>query len=199
MSAQFTATNLMGCNQINHVFQCQSQIVLNKKLPQSCLGALYNQYFMTVITLCPKKIINAKEVIYRLQDKVNLVPTPAGSINCPTKSYEKWMQSSISEFQLEAGCKAELIHYWANYAISLDTGLQHIILPRESEISLPNVQPQELEDLLNTMNKNGLYLPTVSYIIEAHGETSFISTIKEDPKTPKLKKQISPNLLRYTA
>ena len=188
MSAQFPATNLMGCNQINHIYLCENQGVLNKKLSQSCLGALYNQDFVTARTLCPMKIIYAEEVIYRLQDNVHLVYTPVGQtipINCPDKSYEKWIQKGVSEFQLEAGCKAELIHHWvfADYAISLDTGLQHIILPRESEMGLPNVKPEELEQLLIKMNKNGLYRPTVNDIIEAYGEQSVISNIKSDIAT----------------
>jgi hypothetical protein len=37
--------------------------------------------------------------------------------------------------------------------MSLDTGLQHIVL---SEMSLPNVKPKELEALLNSMNNNAI-------------------------------------------
>jgi hypothetical protein len=97
----------------------------------------------------------------------------------PTKSYKKWIQKGVSELQLEAACKADLIHHYvfADYAISLDTRLQHIILPREAEMDLLNVQPQKLETI---WPKNGLYRTTVNDTIEAQGETLVISNIKED-------------------
>ena len=64
MSAQFPATNLLCCNQVSHVYLCNKTGILNKKLDQSCLGALYNQQFDITRTICSMKIINAKELIY---------------------------------------------------------------------------------------------------------------------------------------
>jgi hypothetical protein len=164
LSAQFPATNLLGCHQVNHIFLCQSQGVLNRRLAQSCLGALYNQDFKAARTLCPMKIIHAEEVIYRLKDNDHLVYSPVVQtipITCATKSYEKWIQRGVTEFKLEAGCRADLLH--------------HIVY----------VKPEELEKLLNHMNENGLYRPTVNDILEAHGETTIIANIKEDIKSIK--------------
>jgi hypothetical protein len=190
LSAQFPATNLLGCHQVNHIFLCQSQGVLNRRLAQSCLGALYNQDFKAARTLCPMKIIHAEEVIYRLKDNDHLVYSPVVQtipITCATKSYEKWIQRGVTEFKLEAGCRADLLHHivYADYAISLDTGLQHIKMSRDPDMGLLNVKPEELEKLLNHMNENGLYRPTVNDILEAHGETTIIANIKEDIKSIK--------------
>jgi hypothetical protein len=92
MSSQFPATNLLCCNQVNHIYLCNKTGILDKKLDQSCLGALYNQQFDIARTLCPMKIINPEEIIYRLNNNYHLVYTPVGqtiSINCPGKSSEK--------------------------------------------------------------------------------------------------------------
>ncbi len=88
MTAQFPATNLLGCNQISHVYLCNKTGILDKKLDQSCLGALYNQQFNIARTLCPIKIINAEEIIYRTINNRHPVYTPVGQdipINCQVK------------------------------------------------------------------------------------------------------------------
>jgi len=73
MSCQFPATNLLGCNQVSHIYLCNKTGILDKKLDQSCLLALYNQQFNIARTLCPMKIINAKEIIYQLNNYCHLV------------------------------------------------------------------------------------------------------------------------------
>jgi hypothetical protein len=92
MSYQFPATNLLGCKQVSHVYLCDKTGILDKKLGQSCLRALYNQQFDIARTLRPMKIINAEEIIYQLNNSRHLVYTPVGQtipINCPSKSSEK--------------------------------------------------------------------------------------------------------------
>ncbi len=101
MSAQFPATNFLGCNQVSHVYLCGKTGILDKKLDQSCLGALFNQQFDIARTLCPMKIINAEEIIYQLNNNRHLVYTPIGQtipINCPGKSSEKFLQRGVTEF-----------------------------------------------------------------------------------------------------
>jgi hypothetical protein len=44
MSAQFPAPNLLGCNQVSHVYLWDKTGILDKKLDQSCLGALKSQF-----------------------------------------------------------------------------------------------------------------------------------------------------------
>jgi hypothetical protein len=46
------------------MYLCNKTGILDKRLDQSCLGALYNQQFDIPQTLCPMKIINAEEIIY---------------------------------------------------------------------------------------------------------------------------------------
>jgi predicted PurR-regulated permease PerM len=58
-------------------------------------------------------------------------------------------------------------------------------MSRDPDMGLLNVKPEELEKLLNHMNENGLYRPTVNDILEAHGETTIIANIKEDIKSIK--------------
>jgi hypothetical protein len=76
-------------------FTSATKLELDKKLDQSCLGALYNQQFNIARILCPMKIINAKQIIYQLNNNRHLVYTPVGQtipINCAGKSSEKFIQ-----------------------------------------------------------------------------------------------------------
>jgi hypothetical protein len=70
----FLPPNLLGCNQVSHVYLCDKTGIL--KLDQSCLGTLYNQQFGIARVLCPMKIINPEEIIYRLNNNRHLVYTP---------------------------------------------------------------------------------------------------------------------------
>ncbi len=109
MSYQFPATNLLGCNQVSHMYLC------DKKLDPSCFGAMYNQQFNSARTLCPMKIIHVEEIIYQLNNNCHLVYTPVGQnipINCPGKSSEKFLPRGVSKFQLDPGWKTSLQHYY---------------------------------------------------------------------------------------
>ena len=181
MSSQFPATNLLGCNQVSHVYLCDKTGILDKKLDQSCLGALYNQQFDIARKLCPMKIINAEEIIYRLNNNRHLVYTPVGQtipINCPGKSSEKFLQRGVSEFQLDPGCKTSLQHHYvfADESIAMDSGLEHITLPRESQMGIPHITAVDLEHHLHNMKTNGQYRPTVNDIVEAQQQNEELAS-----------------------
>jgi hypothetical protein len=181
MSLQFPATNLLGCNQVRHVYLCDKTGILDKRLDQSCLGTLYNQQFDIASTLCPMKIINAKEIIYQLDNNKHLVYSPIGQtilINCPGKSSEKFLQRGVSEFKLEPGCKTSLLHHYvfANKSIAMDSGLEHITLPRETQMVIPRLTSHNLESHLQIMKTHGQYRPTVNDLIEAQQQSEDLST-----------------------
>ncbi len=117
------------------MYLCDKTGILNKRLDQSCLGPLYNQQFDIPQTLCHMKTINAKDIIYQLDNNKHLVFTPIRQtipINCPGKSSEQFLQRGVSKFKLEAGCKTSLLHHYVitNESIATDFGLEHITLPR---------------------------------------------------------------------
>jgi hypothetical protein len=181
MSAQFPATNLLGCNQVSRVYLCNKTGILDKKLDQSCLGALYNQQFNIARTLCPMKIINAEEIIYRLNNNRHLVNTPVGQtipINCPGKSSEKFLQRGVFDFQLDPICKTSLQHHYvfANESITMDSGLKRITLPRESQMGIQHITAVDLEQHLKNMKNNGQYRPTVNNIGEAQQQSEELAS-----------------------
>ena len=73
LSVEIPSTNLLGCHQINRVYLCEKQGVLNIRMNQSCMGSLYIQDYKQAQKLCPMKIIQPTEVIHRLQDSMYLV------------------------------------------------------------------------------------------------------------------------------
>ena len=144
MSYQFPATNLLGCNQVSHMYLC------DKKLDPSCFGAMYNQQFNSARTLCPMKIIHVEEIIYQLNNNCHLVYTPVGQnipINCPGKSSEKFLQRGVSKFQLDPGWKTSLQHYYVfvRQSIAIDSGLEHITLPCKSQMGIPHITAFDLK------------------------------------------------------
>ena len=184
LSAQFPAANLLGCLQTNRVYMCENQGVLNKKLSQSCLGALYNQDSETAKTLCPMKIIHAEEVVYKLKDNIHLLYTPLKitiPITCPDKSYEKWVSPGVTEFQLDPGCKAETLHHMilTDSTVMINSGLTHIVLEKDSNMGLPDMSKEQLESELNILKQKGLYNPTLNDFIDTHNEIDVIGNISK--------------------
>ncbi len=160
MSSQFPATNLLGCNQVSHMYLCNKTGILDKRLDQSCLGALYNQQFDIPQTLCPMKIINAEEIIYWLDNNHHLVYIPIGQtipINCPGKSSEKFLQRGVFELKLEPGYKTSLLHHYvfADKSIAMDSRLEHITLSRESQMGIRHLSSTGLEVHLQAMKMHG--------------------------------------------
>jgi hypothetical protein len=132
LSLQFPAADLLGCGQVNHVYLCDKVAALNKHLTSSCLGALYKQQFDMAKTICPMKIIQSVEILYRLNDDWQLVYSPRGqtqNIKCPSRQAHKateFIPKGISKFRLPAGCRTELEDHfvYTKSSISSDSGYQ---------------------------------------------------------------------------
>jgi hypothetical protein len=176
LSLQFTAADLLGCGQANHVYLCDKVAALNKHLTSSCLGAIYKQQFDMVKTICPMKIIQSGEILYRLNDDWQLVYSPHRqtlNIKCPSRQAHKpteFIPKGISKFRLPAGCRTELEDHfvYSDSSISSDSGLDHIKLPDVVSLNIPDISPEHLETIMADMIKDGLYRPTMNDIIEAH-------------------------------
>jgi hypothetical protein len=119
------------------------------------------------------KIINAKELIYWLNNNCHLVVSQTIPINCQGKSSEKFLQRGVSEFQLDPGCKTSLQHHFvfADKLIAMDSGLEHITLPCKSQMWIPHITAVELEQHLHNMKINCQYQTTVNDIVEAQQQS----------------------------
>jgi hypothetical protein len=87
----------------------------------------------------------------------------------PLKEFNTFVLVGVSEFKLEPGCKTSLLHHYvfANNSIALDSGLEHITLPRESQMGIPGLTSKDLENHLQIIKMHGQYRPTVNNLIEA--------------------------------
>lgn len=189
-SVQFPATDLLGCHQVNEIHLCQGKGVLNKRMSSTCLGALYTQNFQQASKLCPMKIIEKEETIYKLNNNQYLIFSPLGqtvTIRCKdAKSHEELVPKGISNFHLEEGCRTDLTDHLliADYNINLETTIRHVALPREENMDIPHLSNDELEKHLKTLHRRGIYQPTINEIVESFfeqiddNETKFnISTV----------------------
>jgi hypothetical protein len=57
------------------------------------------------------------------------------------------------------GCKTSLQHHYvfADESIAMDSGFEHITLPRESQMGIPHITVVNLEQHLQNMKTNGQY------------------------------------------
>jgi hypothetical protein len=162
-------------------YLCDKTRILDKKLDQSCLGALYNEQFDVARTFCPMKIIHAEDIIYRLNNNHYLVYTAVGQtipINCPGNSSEKFLHREISEFQLDPGCKTSLQHHYvfADESIAKGSGLEHITLPHESQMGIPHITAFDLEHHLQSMKIHVQYRPTINDLVEAQQQSEELAS-----------------------
>jgi hypothetical protein len=65
---------------------------------------------------------------------------------------------------------------FADEYIAMDSGLEHITLPRESQMGIPNLSPIDLKTHLQTMITHSQYRPTVNVLIEAQQQSDKLST-----------------------
>jgi hypothetical protein len=70
-SAQFSATDLLGCHVVNNIYLCKRHRVLNSNLNTTCLGSLYTQDFEAV----KLEIHKTGEIVYQLLNNWYLVYT----------------------------------------------------------------------------------------------------------------------------
>jgi hypothetical protein len=58
----------------------------------------------------------------------------------------------------------------------MDLGLEHITLPRESQMGIPHITAVDLEEHLQNMKTNGQYRPTVHDIVKAQQQTEELAS-----------------------
>jgi hypothetical protein len=118
-------------------------------------------YIKPTVWHCTNSLPN-KDHQYR-RNNHHLVYTPISQtipINCPSKSSEKCLQRGVYKFQLDPGCKMSLRHHYvfADKSIAMDSGLEHISLPRESQLRIPHISATDLKHHLQTMRMLNPYL-----------------------------------------
>ncbi len=106
-----SSTDLMGCFRANQMFMCEQFGVHNRGYNDTCLGALYNQQFITAQNLCKFEIAPITEQIYQLEKHHFLVYLPAPltvPIRCRNgTTTEKHLSKGHQEVFISPGCKAE--------------------------------------------------------------------------------------------
>ena len=175
-SAQFAATDLLGCHQVNRVYLCERHGVLNRHFNQTCLGSLYKQDFESAKNMCRMKIYQSEEVVYPLLDNWYLVYSPnmqTVPVSCINgTSSEIFLTPGVRKINLSEGCRAHFAQHLviADYSIRLETEIAHI--ESHSNYRLPFVTlPDEMADrhILN-LRKSGLATPTLNDLMEFQRE-----------------------------
>ena len=61
LSTHLSSVDLLGCHRMNQVFMCDRFGVLSKQFNSTCLGALFNQDFVTARTICRFEVVPIAE------------------------------------------------------------------------------------------------------------------------------------------
>ncbi len=143
-SAQFSATDLLGCHVVNNIYLCERHGVLYTNLNSNFLGSLYMQDFDAVKKYCSLEMHHTGEIVHQLLNNWYLVYTP-NSQTIPISCF-KIMQSKrhiskvTSRVYISPGCRAHLDSHLiiSDISIKLDTDFIHFEW-RWNEISLDGI------------------------------------------------------------
>ena len=184
LSVEIPSTNLLGCHQINRVYLCEKQGVLNIRMNQSCMGSLYIQDYKQAQKLCPMKIIQPTEVIHRLQDSMYLVystETQVVTISCPNQGVQnEVITAGVSRFKLEPGCRTKLNDHVviSDYSVATDADIKYVAIPRTPNMNIPEMTNAEVEHGLKRLKEQGSFHPTIQELREIHIEGQDIKRLK---------------------
>ena len=166
-SAQLSHTDLMGCHVVNNIYLCERHGVLNQHLNSTCLGSLYTQDFEAVKRLCPLEVHKAGEIVHQLAGNWFLAYSPSAQtvpITCRNgTSSEQYLAKGINKFNISPGCKAHLQKHlvMSDLSLKLDSDILHFEW-HWSDVSLQDLQEDNLLPQLQMMIENGIHTPTYS-------------------------------------
>lgn len=167
-AVQLSSADLMGCFRANQMFMCERFGVLNRGYNDTCLGALYNQQFITAQHLCRFEVAPITERVYQLEKHHFLVYLPK-PFTVPIKcrngtTTERHLSKGHQEVFISSGCEAE----FHNHRIMTDTS---ITFPADvihfewewDQVSITNfMDPIDLPDDLQKLADNGISRPTLA-------------------------------------
>jgi len=167
-AVQLSSTDLMGCFRANQMFMCERFGVLNRGYNDTCLGALYNQQFVTAQNLCRFEIAPIAERVYQLEKHHFLIYLPAPltiPIRCRNgTTTEKHLAKGHQEVFISPGCEAE----FHQHKIMTDTS---ITFPADvihfewvwDQIKITNfMDPADLPADLVKLAETGISRPTLA-------------------------------------
>jgi len=170
-SAQFSATDLLGCHVVNNIYLCERHGVLNSNLNSTCLGSLYMQDFDAVKRFCALEIHRTGEIVHQLLNNWYLVYTPSSQtipISCfnGTQS-ERHISKGTSRIYISPGCRAHLDSHLiiSDISVKLETDLLHFEW-RWDEVSLEGLDSDTISPQLALLEESGLFRPTLSDLHE---------------------------------
>jgi len=170
-SAQFSATDLLGCHMVNNIYLCERHGVLNSNLNSTCLGSLYMQDFDAVKRFCALEIHRTGEIVHQLLNNWYLVYTPSSQtipISCfnGTQS-ERHISKGTSRIYISPGCRAHLDSHLiiSDISVKLETDLLHFEW-RWDEVSLEGLDSDTISPQLALLEESGLFRPTLSDLHE---------------------------------
>ncbi len=170
-SAQFSATDLLGCHMVNNIYLCERHGVLNSNLNSTCLGSLYMQDFDAVKRFCALEIHRTGEIVHQLLNNWYLVYTPSSKtiqISCfnGTQS-ERHISKGTSRIYISPGCRAHLESHLiiSDISVKLETDLLHFEW-RWDEVSLEGLDSDTISPQLALLEESGLFRPTLSDLHE---------------------------------
>ncbi len=168
-SAQLTHNDLLGCHVINNIYLCERHGVLNENMNNTCLGALYQQDFEAVKSLCQLEIHKAGEMVHQLNGNWFLAYSPTTQtvpITCRNgTSAELYIAPGINKFFLSPGCSAHLIDHlvMSDISMKLDSDILHFEW-KWNDATLQDLHADQILPQLKLMMDSGIYRPTYSDI-----------------------------------
>ena len=167
LSVDLTEADLQGCYRMNGLHLCERLGVLNSKIQDSCLGALYTQRFRDAMSLCEMDLLPLSEKVLQLRDNWFLIYTPTAYtafVTCRNhSSNEQHLKAGVNRILLSPSCTIKL----NDHVLFADTSLKTPSSMKESQwnpddVKFPDEEIEEAEEVLTAVKEEGVDNPTLA-------------------------------------
>lgn len=167
LSLEISDADLEGCYRVNSLHLCERLGVLNRRLDQTCLGALYNQHFKLAMSLCNMDVTISTERVVQMNDNwflIYSIKAYTGLVSCRNgTSGEVHLKIGVNKVPLSASCRLSL----QDHVLFADTALKESTRVKTVEWELDDddfsfAEVADAQDILADTAATGAASPTLA-------------------------------------
>jgi hypothetical protein len=167
LSTHLSSVDLLGCHRMNQVFMCDRFGVLSKQFNSTCLGALFNQDFVTARSICRFEVVPVAEKVYQLKKNwfATFLPAPSTvPVKCRNGTVtDLHLPRGPSRIHLSPGCEATFAqhHVFADLSIKMPAETLHFDWEWDP-LDLLHMPQTDISKELSRLREFGIHRPVLT-------------------------------------
>ena len=167
LSLDLDDSDLQGCYRMNGLYLCERLGVLNSRLQDSCLGALYTQRFKDAMSLCEMEVTPRSEQVLQMQDNWFLIYTPTAYtafVTCRNhSSSEHHLKIGTNTIPVSPSCTLKLQDHvlFADTSLKTPSAMKQVQWNPE-DVKFSEDEVAEAKEVLEAVRDEGVETPTLS-------------------------------------